>query len=156
MKNQIYRDFDAIFRNINVQTKFPYNNEDYNILIYGYISLNNAKKRLNQNEYYPVVKYSEGEELPEAYIPLSSVYLQQFNLKDDKFATINPKIPLNRLCADGILYPIIRTSSSKDNSRYHLGSEDGGALSLETIIYCILMEYISRNPVYESENKKLF
>lgn len=157
MTNEIFYDFDKIFETINVNNNFPYNKDDSNLLMYGYIGLENAKKRMAKNEYYPLVRYDENEVLPEEYIPISSIYLKHFDLSDEKFATISPKVVLQQLCANGNLYPIIRTSSANNKVEYHLGFLDGGSFSLETIIYCQIMNYLAKKAALEDkEIKKQF
>ena len=80
-------DYDNIFKE-DLNTKFFYTDRPGNKMVVGKISLENAKARLDKNEYYILVTYHEGETLPEQYIPLEMLRSNDGTL----FATLNPNI----------------------------------------------------------------
>lgn len=75
-----------------------YSPQDYpgNKLMVGYISLSNAMSRLQEGEFYTVVTYIDGEQLPKEYISLND-RLDNGCL----VATVRPEIRLDYIC-DGV------------------------------------------------------
>ena len=85
----------------NPEIKHFYNNRGYEgkKLVAGTISLKNALVRMKEpfEEYYVLVTYKEGEQLPEGYIPISEYKSDNGTL----FATINPdpfKLRIDDIC----------------------------------------------------------
>ena len=93
------RDYDRVFDE-NPDFNFFYNAPGYGSLklVVGRISLKNAIERLKKGEVYTVVKYHEGEELPEQYMPLENIDVSDENVL---LATIKPNLDVNDLCANG-------------------------------------------------------
>ena len=88
----------------------------------GKISLENAIARLNQDEYYTLVTYYEGDILPKEYMPLN-------NLKSDDgtlFATFKPEIRyLHYICRTDSIQMISRLpEKDSELARYLLGPGD--------------------------------
>ena len=101
-------DYDKIFEN-DIDRKFFYTDYPGDKMMVGRISLKNAQARLDKNEYYTLVTYSEQETLPEQYIPLHDLPSED----GTKFATINPNIDLWNICRDGGIQRITKLFSSE-------------------------------------------
>ena len=111
-------DYDRIFE-IDLDRKFFYTDYPGKKMMVGRISLKNAIARLSKNEYYTLVTYTEGEELPEQYIPLSGFTSDDGTL----FATLNPNIErINYICKNGGIQLVSRLLDlSPGNPNYLLG-----------------------------------
>ena len=110
-------DYDRIFE-IDLDRKFFYTDYPGKKMMVGRISLKNAIARLSKNEYYTLVTYTEGEELPEQYIPLSGFTSDDGTL----FATINPNTRFSDICRNGGIQRISRLFDlSPGNPNYLLG-----------------------------------
>lgn len=123
-------DYDKIYE-IDINQNYFYTNYPGNKLMVGKISLNYAIERLKKNEYYTLVAYTEGEELPKEYIPLK-------NLTNDNgilFATVNPNINFWDICRNGGIQRIsqLARKTPSDSPRYLLGPGPD-IVSLEDII----------------------
>ena len=115
--------YNEIFED-NVLKDFYYNADNYpkKILVDGFIDLDKAKKRLEKGEYYILVLYQNGEELPKEYIPVPN---QMGNIEmesDKKFATVNPDEVLNAYCVDNSIQRITNLQNSIAGARYLLGA----------------------------------
>ena len=86
--------YDIVFKN-DPNKELLYSPQDYsgNKLMVGYISLSNAISRLEKGEFYTVVTYIDGEQLPKEYISLND-RLDNGCL----VATVNPEIRLDYIC----------------------------------------------------------
>lgn len=105
--------YDKIFEK-DINRNFFYNAPEYrgNKLVEGSINLTNAIERLKKNEYYTLVTYIAGEELPKEYVSLNE------SLENgDLLATVNPNIHLQNICKNGG----IQTISELSNGEYLLG-----------------------------------
>ena len=131
-------DYDKIFEQ-NIDRKFFYTDYRGKKMVVGKISLTNAMARLSKDEYYTLVTYQEGEELPEEYIPLNGLESNNGTL----FATYNPDVRyLNYICRDGGIQIISRLPDLKPgNPRYLLGPGPE-TITLEDLIMEQYNEYI--------------
>lgn len=110
--------------NFNKDTKPFYDFQNSRkILINGYNRLSNAMFRKTRGEYYILVKYQEGETLPEEYIPINDEILEYFGFdKQERFATVNPKIYFTTLIDDSRIKKVTRLDGLNDeNSQYLIG-----------------------------------
>ena len=107
------RDYDRIF-NEDVDKEFFYNKPGYTgtKLVVGKISLENALHRLNKNEYYTLVTYDEGMELPSEYVPIDEEIRGDLLL-----ATFDPKLQMQNVCQNGG----IQMASKLRDDEYLLG-----------------------------------
>ena len=106
-------DYDKMFEK-DIDYNFFYNAPGYrgNKLVVGVISLENAKKRLEKNEYYLLVKYKRGDEIPEDYAKNVGEAAD-----GTLFASVHPKINLDDICVKGGIQRI----SSLDHQNYLIG-----------------------------------
>lgn len=110
-------DYNKIFEN-DIETKFFYTDYPGKKIVVGRTNLHNAKARLSKDEYYTLVTYSEGEQLPEQYIPLNGLESDD----DTLFATFNPNNRYAYICMNGGIQMISRLPNLDDGSiRYLLG-----------------------------------
>ena len=95
--------YDKVF-DVDVNTDFFYNAPGYygTKLVVGVISLKNAIERLKKNEYYTLVKYNDGDELPSEYVPL--------NVDGINLATVNPKLHMHNICRNNGIQMISKLS----------------------------------------------
>lgn len=104
----------------NAKLFYDFQNER-KVLINGYNLLNNAMLRQTQGEYYILVKYQEGDTLPEEYIPIHDEILEYFGFdKQERFATVNPKIPFTILIDDSRVKRITRLDGLNDKNLLYL------------------------------------
>ena len=106
--------YDKVFED-NINKEFFFNLPEYgklNKIMSGYISLRNAKERLNKGEYYTLVSYIDGEKLPVEYIPYAT------SKNGDLLATFNPNLNMTAYCKDS---SSIQKVSKITNDRYMLG-----------------------------------
>ena len=129
-------DYDKIFDN-DVNREFFYTNYPGNKMVVGRISLRNAIERLNKNEYYTFVTYTEEEELPEVYKPLIGIQDEDGTL----FATINPEIHFTDICEKGGIQRITRLSDLKNGSPNYLLGPGPETISLHAIVSEQFNEY---------------
>ena len=121
--------YDDFFKE-DINRKFFFSDYPGKKMVDGVISLKNAKERLNMNEYYTLVTYNDGEELPEQYRPLN-------NLKSDDgtlFATINSNIRLDDLCRNGSIQMISRLPDLESGSPNYMLGPGPEKVSLEELI----------------------
>ena len=111
-------DYDKVFEQ-NIDRKFFYTDYPGRKMMVGKISLKNAIARLSKDEYYTLVTYQEGEQLPKEYIPLNGLDSQDGTL----FATVNPDIRyIQDICRNGGIQRISRLPELEPgNPRYLLG-----------------------------------
>lgn len=115
----MYYNYDKIFKNDEKQ-KFFYSDYVGAKLVNGKINLEHAKARKELAEYYTLVSYQEGEELPKEYRRLSGLTSGDGEL----FATINLEHAphMHYICRDGGIQMISRLNdAAPGNSRYLLG-----------------------------------
>ena len=107
----------------------------------GKINLNNAIARLSKDEYYTLVTYQEGEELPKQYIPLSGLSSEDGTL----FATFNPDVRyLHNICVNGGIQMISRLPDSITGSPRYLLGPGPEIVSLEDLIMEQYNEYMKQ------------
>lgn len=122
-------DYDRLFES-DVNRNLLYDNYPGNKLIPGRISLKNAIARLNKNEYYVLVTYNEGEELPKEYVHLNSLPSDNSIL----FATVNPNIRFTYICMDDKIQHISRVSDLSSGSPNYLLGSGPDTISLTELI----------------------
>lgn len=130
-------DYDKIFEN-DLDKKFFYTDYPGNKMMVGKISLNNAIARLNKNEYYTLVTYNEGDELPEQYIPLSEFTSDDGTL----FATLNPNTFLSDICTNGGIQHISRLPDLSSGSPNYLLGPGPNIVSLVDLVTEQHSEYL--------------
>lgn len=115
-------DYDEVFSD-DLGKKFFYTNYPGNKMMEGKISLKNAIARSYVGEYYTLVTYREGDELPKQYTPLNGLTSEDGTL----FATVNPNVTrMDYICRNGGIQMISRLSDeTKGNPRYLLGPGPG-------------------------------
>lgn len=138
------RDYDKIFDE-NPDYDFFYNKAGYDgpKLVAGRVSLKNAIARLNKGEVYTIVKYQEGEQLPEQYMPLEN---SNVNGGDTLFATIKPNLRLYDLCANGGIQTISRLSDDEFGSPRYLLGPGPDEVTLNELIASQLADYEKTGP----------
>ena len=107
----------------DINKKLFFNQEGYpqKLLINGYISLDNAIKRLNNGEYYVLVGYHTGENLPECYLPVPSEKID-FELPDGlSFASFNPDELVYAFCDNSSIQLISKLPNMLRGAKYMLG-----------------------------------
>ena len=110
-------DYDKIFEK-DIDREFFYTNYPGNKLVVGKISLKNAIERLKKSEYYVLVSYENGEELPIQYRPIPDLENEDGVL----FATINSDVRVTEICRNGGIQRISRLGRPNDeNPNYLLG-----------------------------------
>lgn len=109
------RDYDQIFEG-NIDRKFFYTDYPGDKMMVGKISLENAKARMSKHEYYTLVTYTYGEELPERYMPLPGLQSDNGLL----FATLNPNHQIWNICRDGGIQRISRLPDLENGSPNYL------------------------------------
>ncbi len=108
----------------DINKDFFYNREGYPklLLINGYISLDKAVKRAEKGEYYVLVEYPVGTELPASYLPVKDDKID-FELPDGiSLASFNPKTRVFALCENGGVQLISRLPYLGGEARYLRGS----------------------------------
>ena len=105
--------YDKLFED-NINKEFYFNAPEYSgkKIMSGYISLSNAKERLNKDEYYTLVSYIDGEKLPDEYIPYTTLK------NGELLATFNPNLNMTEYCKDS---NSIQKVSKLSNDKYMLG-----------------------------------
>ena len=138
------RDYDKIFDE-NPDYNFFYNAPNYDgpKLVAGRVSLKNAIARLNKGEVYAIVKYHEGEELPEQYMPLEN---SNVNGGDTLSATIKPDLRLYDLCANDGIQRISRLRDDEFGSPRYLLGPGPDEVSLTDLIASQLADYEKTGP----------
>lgn len=122
-------DYDIIFQD-DINKKFFYTDYPGNKMVVGKISLKNALARMSMREYYVLVTYTEGETLPQQYMPLS-------NLKSDDgtlFATINPSTYFTDICQRGGIQRVSRLSDLDSGSPNYLLGPGPETVALDELI----------------------
>ena len=136
--------YDRIFDE-DINRKFFYTDYPGNKIMVGRVSLKNAIARLNMNEYYVLVNYHEGEELPREYMPLPSLTSEDGTL----FATYNPKVRFFDICMNGGIQRVSRLMDlSSGSPNYLLGTGQGPGpetLSLEEMVMEQYEEYVKEH-----------
>lgn len=115
----MYYNYDETFKS-DSKRKFFYSDYRGSKLVNGKVNVENAKERKKLDEYYVLVTYHEGEELPEGYRTLIALTGEDGEL----FATINPENAphMHYICRDGGIQMISRLpDAAPGNSRYLLG-----------------------------------
>ncbi len=133
------RDYDEVFNN-NSDYNYFYNAPGYEgkKLVVGRVSLNNAKERLKKGEVYTVVKYHEGDELPEEYMPLPDGYVEG---EETLLATINPNVRFNYMCANGGIQMISRIHDNEEGFPTWLLGPGPDTISLNDLVESQLVDY---------------
>ena len=108
-------DYDKVFES-DIERKFFYTDYPGDKMMVGKISLDKAKARMSKNEYYTLVTYTYGEELPERYIPLPGLESSDGTL----FATLNPDHHIWNICRDGGIQLISRLPDLENGSPNYL------------------------------------
>ena len=99
--------------------EFFYNAPGYrgNKMVVGRVSLENALARLDKDEFYTLVTYKDGQELPKQY---KNVLLESND--DTLFATYNPdEERVNYICQNGGIQMISRLPDNEKGARFLLG-----------------------------------
>ena len=122
-------DYDKIFEG-NIDKKFFYTDYPGNKMVVGKISLKNALERLSKNEYYVLVTYGNGENLPKQYIPLRGLTSDDETL----FATFNPGIRFNDICQNGGIQVVSRLVDLPSGSANYLLGPGPETVSQEELI----------------------
>ncbi len=128
----MYYNYDKIFQK-DSKHKFFYSDYRGSKLIDGKVNLANAKERKELDEYYALVSYKEGEELPKEYRQLTGLASEDGEL----FATINlQETPrMDYICRDGGIQLISRLNDAAlGNSRYLLGPGDDTVELLDLVM----------------------
>lgn len=143
-------DYDKVFEN-NLDRDFFYTNYPGNKMVVGKISLKNAKARLNKNEYYVLVTYNEGEDLPEQYIPLSELKSDDGTL----FATVNPDNNFFDICENGSIQRISRLPDLSSGSPNYLLGPGPNKVALVDLVMKQYEQYNeSKNQTDSSKKEK--
>ena len=103
----------------NPDTEFFYNAPGYrgNKMVVGMVSLKNAIARLDKDEFYTLVTYKEGQELPKQY---KNVLLDSQD--DTLFASYNPdEVRVSYICEDGGIQTVSRLADNEKGANYLLG-----------------------------------
>ncbi|MBQ1813043.1 MAG: hypothetical protein II119_03775 [Bacilli bacterium] len=132
------RDYDSVFDN-NPDSNYFYNTPGYDgpKLIAGRVSLKNAKERLKKGEVYTIVKYHQGDELPQEYTPLNA----NVESGDTLFATINPDLRFYYLCANGGIQMISRFPDREEGNPTWLLGPGPDEVSLSELVESQLSDY---------------
>ena len=130
----------------DINKDFYYNQEGYpkSLLINGYISLDNAIKRLEKGEYYVLVEYPVGTTLPECYLPIEADKID-FELPDGlSLAVFNPEKLVFALCENNSIQLISKLPNSLRGARYMRG-QGPNEVFLEDLIEEQLQNYKNRS-----------
>ena len=114
--------YNEIF-NADVNMEFFYNKAGYpkKLLVNGYLDLDKALKRLDKGEYYVLVSYHKGEDLPDCYLTLPNELLD-FELPDGlALAIFNANVPVTAFCKGFSIQLITRLPNSLNGAVYLLG-----------------------------------
>lgn len=106
-------------------------------MVVGKINLRNAIARLSKDEYYILVTYNEGEQLPEQYIPLNELTSDD----DTLFATVNPNNRFNYICKNSSIQMISRLPDLSSGSPNYLLRPGPDEVSLEDLVIEQYNEY---------------
>lgn len=109
-------DYDKIYEG-DISRKWFFSDYPGNKLVVGKISLENAKARMSNGEYYALVTYNEGETLPEQYVPYEGLTSDDGTL----FATISPEININYICINSKIQMVTRLERPGESIRFLLG-----------------------------------
>ena len=109
-------DYDVIF-NENIDRNFFFSSYPGNKLMVGKISLENAIARMAKNEYYVLVTYKDGQQLPIQYVP----YKELESSDGSMYATISPSIRISSLVRNNGIQLVSRLGAPTDKIRYLLG-----------------------------------
>lgn len=109
-------DYDKIYEG-DISRKWFFSDYPGNKLVVGKISLENAKARMSNGEYYALVTYNEGETLPEQYVPYEGLTSDDGTL----FATISPEININYICIKSKIQMVTRLERPGESIRFLLG-----------------------------------
>ena len=132
--------FDNVFKD-DITRKFFFTDYPGNKLMVGRISLEYAMERLKKQEYYTLITYKEGEELPSEYVPLASYKSEDGTL----FATVNPNILITNICNNGGIQRISRIDRPGSvNPEYLLGPGPDTITTLD-LVDQEYKEYLEQN-----------
>ena len=135
--------FNNIFKD-DVNAEFFYSNYPGNKMVTGTIDLEYAIERLKKKEFYTLVTYKEGDELPEEYVPIKMA-----DNNGTLFATINPNILMQYICKNGGIQRASLISRPNANPVYLLGPGDD-TISLFEIVNREYDNYIKQNTPAEN------
>lgn len=121
--------YDNIFDE-DIEKKFFYTDYPGNKLMVGRINLRNAISRLSKDEYYALVTYNAGEELPNEYMSLDKLASDDGTL----FATVNSNVNLSHICKNGGIQMISKLPNAKNGSPVYLLGPGPDKITLESII----------------------
>ena len=123
-------DYDKIFEE-DLNRNFFYTDYPGKKIMDGKISLENAKARLNQDEYYILVTYNEGDVLPKEYISLASLNSEDGTL----FATPSQDINFYYMCDEnGGIQRISRLHDLDSGSPNYLLGPGPDEIALEDLV----------------------
>ncbi|MBQ2910545.1 MAG: hypothetical protein IJE53_07025 [Bacilli bacterium] len=143
-------DFDKLFEG-DIDRKFFYTDYPGDKMMVGKISLDNAKARMSKNEYYTLVTYTYGEELPERYVPLEGLQSDDGTL----FATLNPNHHIWNICRDGGIQRISRLPDLENGSPNYLLGPGPDTVALYDMIMDQYAEVTGKDsPVVETGKGK--
>ncbi len=125
------KDFDKILEEDN-QRNFFFNAPGYEgkKIMVGKIGVKNAEARLEKEEYYTLVTYQNGEQLPEGYMPLDE------SVGEELLATIDPRMHMSYVSVDGGIQKVSKLSDDE----YLLGPGPD-QISLSSIVRNQIKEY---------------
>lgn len=132
--------YDKIFEG-DIERKFFYTDYRGPKLVVGYISLEKAIQRLSKEEYYVLVHYREGEELPIEYRPLPEYRDEDGTL----FATVDPDFRphffFHYICQNGGIQMISRLMDLEPGNPNYLLGPGPGEISLGNLINEQMVKY---------------
>lgn len=113
-------DYNELFEK-KPNAKFFYSDYPGTKLVVGSVNLENAINRMhNFSEYYTLVTYNDGEELPKQYVPCVGLE----TIEGVKFATINedPRVVrVSNICQNGGIQLVSRFDMGNERPKYLLG-----------------------------------
>ena len=142
-------DYDKIFAN-DIERKFFFTDYPGDKMMVWKISLDNAKARMSKNEYYTLVTYTYGEELPERYLPLEGLQSADGTL----FATVNPEYHIWNICRNGGIQRISRLQDLPNGSPNYLLGPGPDTISLFEMVEEQYASYTGKANQQESEISK--
>ena len=109
-------DYNSLFDQKPDQ-EFFYSNYPGSKLMVGNVSLKNAQARLGKSEYYVLVTYKDGEQLPRQYRPLEGLTSEDGTL----FATVSNDVYTPYICRNGGIQRASRLPDYGNSANYLLG-----------------------------------
>ncbi len=143
-------DFNSIFEE-DINYKFFFQDYLGNKMMVGRVNLEYAIERLKMNEYYSLVMYKEGDELPSEYVPLPELKSDDGTL----FATFNPKLSMNYICKNGGVQMISRISGPNAAFQTYLLGPGDEMVSTYDLINSIYEDYKKKNTLEENKGKTI-